>query len=156
MVQGNYEKKEEIKKKKKVKRKFFYFSAFLRIIKKLFRSKVKSITPKIFRVHFASEIIKHLFWAVDEQGGGRGHSPWGVVLNDFCDLLRNISHQLIPSKCALTQHKNCTWGGWFTAGVEAMQVGGAGRSRERGGAESGGGAAVTIQVTTVNANEFYT
>lgn len=35
MVQGNYEKKEEIKKKKKVKRKFFYFSAFLRIIKKI-------------------------------------------------------------------------------------------------------------------------
>lgn len=81
-------------------------------------------------------------------GGRRGYlSPLGVVLYDFCDLLRNISHQLIPTKCALTQHKNCTWGGWFTGSMEGMQVGGAGQSEV---------AAVTIQVTTVNANEFYT
>lgn len=119
--------------------------------KRIFFS-AKSITPKIFRVHFESEINKPLAaWSSGRVGVASTLSGDVVGLNSLwgnCDWCGRISHQLIPTKCALTEHKNCTWWGWFSWLGAGLQVGVAGAERET--------AAVTIQVTIVNANEFYT
>lgn len=61
--------KKKKKKKTEIKENILLF-CFFRIIKNVFRSQVKSITPKIFRVHFASEINKPLLWGAEKGDGG--------------------------------------------------------------------------------------